>query len=151
MFYQKKKLLEKAATIKRFEYSSLGKELKAQTDIAKYQNNFLDDQKNNFIDENVDEGEEDYTEEDESGESNITIEFDAIQKDIKNKGGGATKSVSVKSHGANINLHPLIIKSLNAEKAKLQKCYGFHEALSFFDEIDNKRNKLTEYKPRNCN
>ena len=30
-------MLEKAATIKRFEYSSLGKELKAQTDIAKKQ------------------------------------------------------------------------------------------------------------------
>ena len=37
MFYQKKDLLEKAATIKRFEYSVLGKELKAQTDIAKKQ------------------------------------------------------------------------------------------------------------------
>ena len=30
-----KDLLEKAATIKRFEYSLLGKELKAQTDNAK--------------------------------------------------------------------------------------------------------------------
>ena len=30
-----KDLLEKAAAMKRFEYSSLGKELKAQTDIAK--------------------------------------------------------------------------------------------------------------------
>ena len=35
MFYQKKDLLEKAAAIKRFEYSPLGKEFKAQTDIAK--------------------------------------------------------------------------------------------------------------------
>ena len=32
-----KSLLEKAATTKRFEYSPLGKELKAQTDIAKKQ------------------------------------------------------------------------------------------------------------------
>ena len=32
-----KDLLEKAATMKRFEYSRLGKELKAQTDIAKKQ------------------------------------------------------------------------------------------------------------------
>ena len=30
-----KDLLEKAVTMKRFEYSQLGKELKAQTDIAK--------------------------------------------------------------------------------------------------------------------
>ena len=30
-----KRLLEKAATIKRFEYSPLGSELKKQTDIAK--------------------------------------------------------------------------------------------------------------------
>ena len=37
MFYPKKDLLEKAATMKRFEYSPLGKELKVQTDIAKKQ------------------------------------------------------------------------------------------------------------------
>ena len=35
MFYQKKTLLEKAVTMKRFEYSPLGNELKTQTDIAK--------------------------------------------------------------------------------------------------------------------
>ena len=34
--------LEKSATTKRFEYSSLGKELKAQTDIAKKQYQKLD-------------------------------------------------------------------------------------------------------------
>ena len=37
MFYQKKNLLEKAATMKRFEYSPLGKKSKAQTDIPKKQ------------------------------------------------------------------------------------------------------------------
>ena len=45
IFYLKKKqkkLLEKAATIKRFEYSPLGKELNAQTDIAKKQYQKLD-------------------------------------------------------------------------------------------------------------
>ena len=36
-------MLEKAATTKRFEYSPLGKELKAQTDIAKKQYQKLDD------------------------------------------------------------------------------------------------------------
>ena len=38
-----KDLLEKAATMKRFEYSQLGKELKAQTGIAKKQSQKLDD------------------------------------------------------------------------------------------------------------
>ena len=38
-----KDLLEKAATIKRFEYFRLGKELKEQTDIAKKQYQKLDD------------------------------------------------------------------------------------------------------------
>ena len=38
----KNDLLEKAATFKRFEYSPLGKELKAQTDIAKKQYHGLD-------------------------------------------------------------------------------------------------------------
>ena len=38
----KKDLLEKAATIRTFEYSSLGKKLKAQTDIAKKQHQKLD-------------------------------------------------------------------------------------------------------------
>ena len=37
-----RELLEKAATMKRFEYSPLGKELKAQTDIAKKQYQGLD-------------------------------------------------------------------------------------------------------------
>ena len=36
-------LLEKASTMKRFEYSLLGKEFKAQTDIAKKQYHKLDD------------------------------------------------------------------------------------------------------------
>ena len=36
-------LLEKAATMKRFEYSPLGKELKAQTDMAKKQYQKLGD------------------------------------------------------------------------------------------------------------
>ena len=37
-----KDLLEKAATIEGFEYSPLGKELKAQTSIAKKKNNIKD-------------------------------------------------------------------------------------------------------------
>ena len=41
-FISEKNLPEKAAAIKRFEYSSLGKELEAQTDIAKKQYQGLD-------------------------------------------------------------------------------------------------------------
>ena len=37
-----KDLLEKAATIKRFEYSSVGKELKVQTDITKKKHKWFD-------------------------------------------------------------------------------------------------------------
>ena len=49
-----KHLLEKAATMKRFEYSSLGKDLKAQTDIAKklYQT-FDNDFESNIMEENI--------------------------------------------------------------------------------------------------
>ena len=55
-----------------------------------------------------------------SGESNITKEFDAILRDVKNNGRTA-KLISVKSHGSNINLKPLIIKLLKAEKDSAQK------------------------------
>ena len=41
-----KDLLEKAPTIKRFEYAMLGKELKAQTSIAKNQYKFFKDKMN---------------------------------------------------------------------------------------------------------
>ena len=42
MFNQKKDLLEKAATLKRFEYSLIRKELKSQTDIEQKQYQRLD-------------------------------------------------------------------------------------------------------------
>lgn len=38
-------MLEKAAALKRIEYSPLGKELKAQTDIVKDQHKLLREQK----------------------------------------------------------------------------------------------------------
>ena len=45
-----------------------------------------------------------------------------------------TKSVSVKSRGTDINLHNLIINSLNEQKPKPRKNYGFDEVfrLSIF-------------------
>ena len=45
-------MLVKAATIKRFEYSPLGSELKKQTEIAKDQDKLLKDQKSNVSDNN---------------------------------------------------------------------------------------------------
>ena len=46
MFYRKKDLLGKAATIERFANPPLGKELKAQTEIAEDQYKFFKDQMN---------------------------------------------------------------------------------------------------------
>ena len=45
-----------------------------------------------------------------------------------------TKLVSVKSRGTDINLHNLIINSLNEQKPKPRKNYGFDEVfrLSIF-------------------
>ena len=40
---------------------------------------------------------------------------------------------------------------LHAEKTVLKKDYEFDDAFNNFDEIDNKHNKLNEYKPRTCN
>ena len=80
----------------------------------------------------------------------ILHEFDAIIEDIKNNR-KTTISISVKSHGSSINLLPLIIKLINAEKAVFKKDYGFNESFNIFDEIDKKRNKLNEYKPRAYN
>ena len=52
-------LLKRAAAIKRFEYSLLSKELKAQTDITKDQYKFFKDQKNYAIDNMAKESDED--------------------------------------------------------------------------------------------
>ena len=59
--------------------------------------------------------------------------------------------IGVKSHASNINLHPLIIKLITAEKTMIKKDYGFDEVFNIFDEIDNKRNKLRKYNPRTNN
>ena len=98
MFYHKKHLLEKAATIKRFEYSPLGSELKKQTGIAKFQYKLLMEHKN-VIDnnkENVDNGKGDM-----SDKSNVAKDFDVILEDIKiNK--KVTELISVKSSGKKV-------------------------------------------------
>ena len=82
-----------------------------------------------------------------SAKSKITKNSDAILED----NGRTTKSLSVKNNGSNINLYPLIIKLLNTEKTVPKKDYGFDEGFNIFDEIDNKRNKLYEYKTRTSN
>ena len=53
---QEKELSEEAATTKRFEYSTLGSELKKQTDIANDQYNLFKDKKYNFVDNNREDG-----------------------------------------------------------------------------------------------
>ena len=82
-----------------------------------------------------------------NSESNFTKEFDAILKNIKNNGKTA-KSINVKNHGSSINLHPLVIKLINGEKTVLKKDYGFDETFDIFEELDDKRSKLNEYKRR---
>ena len=89
----------------------------------------------------------DNREENTRGESNIAKEFDAVTQDIKNNG-RTTKSISVESHGSNINLHSLILK---LQKTILKKDYGFDEAFNIFDEIDHRSKKTYEYKPSSSN
>ena len=95
--------------------------------------------------------EQDYDnrEEDKSGDSYITEGFDRIIQDRKNNG-RTTKSLSVGSRGRKTDLHSLIIKLLNAEKAILKNDYGFYEAFNIFDKID-KCKKVYEYKPSSSN
>ena len=84
-------------------------------------------------------------------EENIRVVKVILLKDLRQylkNNGNFTKLISIKSHGKNINLHPLIIKSLNAVKTVLKKDYGFDEAFNIFVEIDNKCNKLNKYKAR---
>ena len=132
----KKGILEKAAAIKRFEYSPLGSGLKKQTDIAK--------------DEYREDGNrEDYVEagdQDKCSESNITQNFDALLKDIRNNGRIA-KWINVESRGININLHLPIIKLLNAEETVLKKDYGFDKVCNIFNDVCNKHSKLNGHKP----
>ena len=104
MFYQKK-TSKKTSKTKRFEYSLLGKQLKAQIDIAKDQCNFFKDQMN----VNNNNKEEDMSDEDKSDESKNLKKFHAMLKDIKNIG-RTTKPITIKSRGSNINLHPSITR-----------------------------------------
>ena len=80
----------------------------------------------------------------------IKQKFDAILNDIKNVG-RTTNPTSVKSRDSTINLHPLIIKLLNAGKTMLKKDYGFDEVFNIFDEIDNNCHELRKYNPRISN
>ena len=80
----------------------------------------------------------------------ILKRFDAILKDIKISR-KTTESISVKSRGKNIKIHPLIIKLLNAKKPVLKKDYSFDELFNIFDVIDINCNNLNEYKLRSTN
>ena len=76
-----KGLLEKAATIKNFEYSPLGSELKKKV-IATKQYQLLN--KHNQDSDNKDNREEDNRNEDKSNDENIIEEFDTILENIRN-------------------------------------------------------------------
>ena len=131
-----KDLLEKPATIKIFEYLLIGKELKAQTGFAKDQYKFFKDQMNaNNNNTEKNESDEDKSDEDKSDENKTLKKFNAILTDIENNG-RATKPISVKTRGSNINLYPLIMRLLNVRKTVLKKDYGFDEVCDIFDEID---------------
>ena len=73
-----------------------------------------------------------------SDESKTVKNFDVILKDIKNVG-KTTKPISAKSHSSNVNLHPRIIKFLNAGKTVVKKGYESDEVFNIFDEVDNNR------------
>ena len=100
------------------QYSPLDSELKKQIDIAKEKHIFFKDQINvNNInkEDDVKTGNLDTRREDMSGESNITRKFDRLLKAMKNNG-KTTKSISFISCGSNLNLHPLILKSLDRKR-----------------------------------
>ena len=139
-------MLENTAITERFEYSLLGKELKEQTDIAKNQCKSFKDKKNNVIDKRKD----DISKEDVSDESKTVEKFEFILKDTNNNG-RTTKSNSVKTRSSNINLHPLIIKLINAWKSVFKVDYGFDEVLDIFHEIDIIHREPNEYNPRTVN
>ena len=74
-----------------------------------------------IIDNNKEDG--DNREENKNGEYNISEGFEAILKNIKTK-----------NHGKNINLHPLMIKSLNAENRCSKKVTDLMKHLIFLLE-----------------
>ena len=90
--------------------------MKKQDHVAKDQYKLLRELKDNVIHGN--RKDDDNREQDKSGESNNTETFHAILVDIRNNG-KTTNSISVKSRGSNINLHPPIMKLLNKEETIL--------------------------------
>ena len=75
-------MLEKAAALKRFEYSLLSKELKAQTDIAKKQ--YLDD--TDEFDEIINKNStlKNYSKSDLIYENNRSFKYYRDKRDLKN-------------------------------------------------------------------
>ena len=84
-----------------------------------------------IIDNNKEDG--DNREENKSGEYNISEGFEAILKNIKNNG-KSTELVNTKNRGKNINLHPPMIKSLNAKNRCSKKVTDLMKHLVFLLE-----------------
>ena len=76
--------------------------------------------------------------------------FGAILEKIKNNG-RLIQFLIVKNHGSKINLHPLIKRTLTTEIMVLKKDYGFVDKFNIISKVDNKGNKLYEYKSRTRN
>lgn len=120
----KKGLLEKATTIKHFEYSPFGKELKKKMPL----------QENNIkclisiikiVTIKIREME------DKSDDESIIEEFDTILENIRNNV-KVNKVIETKTKNNNINLY-----SLTLEKWCLKET-GFDMVFNIFDEINNK-------------
>lgn len=60
-------------------------------------------------------------------------------------------ALKIKAHGSKINLHPLKIKLLKAEKKVAITDCGLDDSFITFDKIDNIRNKRNKHKPRSSN
>ena len=105
-----KGLLEKAATIKRFEYSPLGKELKKQTDIAKDQDKLFKD----HINVNNSSGEDGVRAEDDEIIGDVDDSYiDHKYKDLINKFNNELKENDLHLMGIDNQIMNLKILSLD--------------------------------------
>lgn len=58
--------------------------------------------------------------------------------------------MKIETRGSYINLHPLIIKLINAGKTVLKNDYVFDEVFNTFDKLNN-CHELRKYNPRTSN
>ena len=106
--------------------------MREQIDVNNNNNNNNDNNDNNNNNNNNSNNRQKYeSDEDKNDKSKTVKKFDGILKDIKNNG-RHTKPVNSKTRGSNINLYPLTIKLVNAEKIVLKNDSGFDEVFNIF-------------------